>query len=198
MLLFAQLLVPSTLPCSILSVLSAMFDQLSRTALFALILFSASPPMKSMPAGERGILYLFVIMRGILGVVVIGFTRAAFIPICFPEADSSIHHGKAPGIAQLCFDGVGMAVSLVRAWAEWRSAGIREKEARGLLVIVVAAMAWSFSAAPFLLRLGDIFTRLGPSISMLAMLLGTVSSNMISLKNDFRYRSSLLTLHKQL
>lgn len=113
-----------------------------------------------------------IILRAVLGVVVVAFTRSAFIPVCFPEADTRIVHGRAPGIILLCFDSVIMGGSVVRAWAALRCEGVRKRESRGLVALVAAAMGWALAAGPYQLRAGGVFVRLIPSVLMLSVLLG--------------------------
>jgi hypothetical protein len=170
-LLFTTFLLLNPQPCSITSVLTALADQTSRTAFTALVLFSVRPPIHN--TGERAVVLLFIAMRAIIGAVVVGFTRSTFMPVCLPSADTG-DHGLAPGITQLCFDGVLMSVSVVRAWVGWRAR--RGSQAGGLVAVVVAAMAWSISTAPFQLRAGSIFVRLVPTIVTLSILLALLKA----------------------
>jgi len=166
---FSSFLLLAALPCSVLSVLVSLTDQVARVALTVLILFAVRPPIHN--TGERGVLVLFVVLRAVLAAVVVGFTRSGFIPVCFPVAGQGVEHGRAPGITQVCFDGILMAISLVKAWIAWRGRG-RGTGMGGLVAIVAAAMAWMIAAAPGLVKVGNVLVRLGPSVVALGVLLG--------------------------
>lgn len=174
---FSSFLILTTLPCSILSVLVSLTDQLARVALTALILFSVRPPIHN--TGERAVLLLFVALRAVLAAAVVGFTRSEFVPVCFPVADQGVGNGRAPGITQVCFDGLMMAISFVRAWVAWRRRG-SGRGIGGLVAIVAAAMAWMAAAGSGLVRVGSVLVRVGPGVVTLGVLLGELMGVMLA------------------
>ena len=170
----------------------ALADQAARTLLLALVLLAVRPAVAPGSAGrsEVAVVGIFVAARALIGVVVVGFTRSAFVPVCFPEALRA-DHGRAAGITQLVFDATILSVSIVRALGACRAAAptntttanpVATATGRdgGLVAAVVAALSWALAEFPFQLRVGSIFVRLAPPLLALVLLLCGSSSSFSS------------------
>ncbi|KAI5791895.1 hypothetical protein EDC01DRAFT_101096 [Geopyxis carbonaria] len=174
---FVLLLLLDDSSCKVSSIFVAIFDQLSRILIFGVALCGVR---KSVDNGaEKGVLVITVILRVVLGVVVVSFTRHTFIPVCFLQADPILRHSRSAGITQLCFDGVMSLIMLVRAWVAWRDAAERHgssgnRMGMGLFLVVLSLGGWNLAAATFVLRVGSIFVRLAPTIFTLAILIGLI------------------------
>lgn len=140
---FVSLLLLTDISCNIITVFIAFFDQLARVSIAGVALWGVRGPIED--AAERMTLLVFLMLRCVLAVVVIAFTRFTFIPVCFPQASPEISHGKAAGITQLCYDGVLVFVLLVRAWMMWaemKRRGLESKRGKMLFWVIFWFGVW--------------------------------------------------------
>jgi hypothetical protein len=150
---FVNLLLPvtSTTACQATLVFSTMFDQLARVVMEQFLLWSVGHGQKL--TAERLVLQIILLFRLIAGILLVGFTRPDFAPVCV--ARTSV---LPVAIVVLVLDVIIIGVLIIRALSLGMFGDLREKDSspnqeqsRALIFSIAGFTVWTGVRRPVLI-----------------------------------------------
>ena len=173
---FIALLLLGDVQCQIGVTLTTIAEQLARISGLGIILWKIYD--ESAYKFEKIGLLVALGVRGVLGAVVIGFSRTEFVPVCFVKPGIG-----GPDIGQLIFDGLVVLYTVVRILVMFGlfkdqvqaiTRSTKEdgrSQAHGIFLISLAYGGWWAGSFPHILGLGNLVVRVLPMAVTLLLLI---------------------------